>query len=147
MAGKLSVASFPMGPRAPFKSIAWRDAWAWAIPNHVDAAKKKAAKELLSWLNLNEEAQVDLWKATGGFPPNEDVQKKLIQSDPVFRKFRAATVDSEKIIHGAFYFARWPEFFATGIDHMVRAVTGPRDQIKATLADGAKKMSEIAARA
>ena len=70
----------------------------------------------------------------------------MIQSDPVFRKFRAATVESEKLIHGAFYFARWPEFFATGIDHLVRAVTGPREQIRPVLADGAKKMSEIAAR-
>jgi len=147
VAGKISVASFPMGPRAKFKSIAWRDAWAWAIPIHVDSAKKKAAKDLLNWINLNEEAQVDLWKATGGFPPNEEVQKKLIQSDPVFRKFRAATVESEKIIHGAYYFPRWPEFFATGIDHMVKAVTGPRDGIKAALAEGSKKMSEIAARA
>lgn len=147
VAGRISVASFPMGPRARFKSIAWRDAWAWAIPIHVDAGKKKVAKELLNWINLSHDAQVDLWKATGGFPPNEEVQKELIKTDPVFRKFRAATVESEKIIHGAFYFARWPEFFATGIDHMVRAVTGPRDQIKATLAEGAKKMSEIASRA
>jgi hypothetical protein len=30
---------------------------------------------------------------------------------------------------------------------MVRAVTGPRDQIKPALAEGARKMSEIAARA
>src|SRR5437867_803605 len=147
VAVKISVASFPMGPRAKYKSIAWRDAWAWAIPIHVDSAKKKAAKDLLNWINLNEEAQIDLWKATGGFPPNEEVQKKLIQSDPVFRKFRAATVESEKIIHGAYYFPRWPEFFATGIDHMVKAVTGPRDGIKAALAEGSKKMSEIAARA
>ena len=65
----------------------------------------------------------------------------------MFRKFRAATVESEKIIHGAYYFPRWPEFFATGIDHMVKAVTGPRDGIKAALAEGSKKMSEIAARA
>src|SRR5437867_3617952 len=147
VAGKISVASFPMGPRAKFKSIAWRDAWAWAIPIHVDSAQKKAAKDLLNWINLNKEAQVDLWKATGGFPPNEDVQKELIKTDAVFRKFRAATVESEKIIHGAYYFARWPEFFATGIDHLVQAVTGPRDGIKATLAEGSKKMSEIAARA
>ncbi|HEV8440633.1 MAG TPA: extracellular solute-binding protein [Methylomirabilota bacterium] len=147
VAGKISVASFPMGPRAKFKSIAWRDAWAWAIPIHVDPAKKKLAKDLLNWINLNHEAQVDLWKATGGFPPNEEVQRELIKTDPVFRKFRAATVESEKIIHGAFYFARWPEFFATGIDHLVKAVTGPRDAIKATLVEGGKKMSEIAARA
>jgi len=147
VAGKISVASFPMGPRARFKSIAWRDAWAWAIPIHVDGAKKKMAKEMLNWINLNKEAQVDLWKATGGFPPNEEVQKELIKTDAVFRKFRAATVESEKIIHGAYYFARWPEFFATGIDHMVQAVTGPRDGIKATLAEGAKKMGEIASRA
>ena len=48
-------------------------------------------------------------------------------------------VESEKLIHGAYYFARWPEFFATGIDYMVRAVTGPRDQIRPTLVEGAKK--------
>jgi ABC-type glycerol-3-phosphate transport system substrate-binding protein len=146
VAGKISVAPFPMGPRARFKSIAWRDAWAWAIPVHIDPAKKKVAKELLNWINLNREAQVDLWKSTGGFPPNEEVQKELIKTDAVFRKFRAATIESEKLIHGAFYFARWPEFFATAIDHMVKAVTGRRDAIKPTLAEGAKKMSEIAAR-
>ncbi len=146
VAGKISVAPFIMGPSAKFKSIAWRDAWAWAIPNHIAPEKKKAAKELLNWLNLNQEAQVDLWKATGGFPPNEDVQRELMKSDPVFRKFRGATVESEKLIHGAFYFARWPEFFATGIDYMVKAVTGPREGIKPTLEEGAKAMSEIAAR-
>jgi ABC-type glycerol-3-phosphate transport system substrate-binding protein len=146
VAGKISVAPFIMGPSAKFKSIAWRDAWAWAIPNHISPEKKKAAKELLNWLNLNHDAQVDLWKVTGGLPPNEDVQRELAKSDPTFRKFRAATVESEKLIHGAFYFARWPEFFATGIDYMVKAVTGPREGIKATLEEGAKAMSEIAAR-
>ncbi len=146
VAGKISVTSFIMGPSSKFKSIAWRDPWAWAIPSHVAPERKKVAKELLNWLNLNHEVQVDLWKATGGFPPNEEVQRDLIKTDPVFRKFRAATVESEKLIHGAFYFARWPEFFATGIDHMVRAVIGPREHIKATLEEGAKKMGEIAAR-
>ena len=146
VAGKISVAPFIMGPSAKFKSIAWRDAWAWAIPNHIAPEKKKAAKELLNWLNLNHDAQVDLWKATGGFPPNEDIQKEIGKTDPEFRKFRAATVEAEKLIHGAFYFARWPEFFATGIDYMVKAVTGPREGIKGTLEEGAKKMSEIAAR-
>ena len=146
VAGKISVTQFIIGPRAKFKSIAWRDPWAWAIPIHVDAAKKKAAKELLSWLNLTHDVQLDLWKATGGFPPNEDVQRELVKTDPVFRKFRAVTVESEKLIHGAFYFARWPEFFATAIDYLVRAVTGPRENIKATLEEGAKHTSEIAAR-
>ncbi len=146
VAGKISVAPFIMGPSAKFKSIAWRDAWAWAIPNHIAPEKKKVAKEMLNWLNATREVQVDLWKATGGFPPNEDVQKELMRDDPVFRRFRAATVESEKLIHGAYYFERWNEFFATCIDYLVKAVTGPREGIKATLEEGAKKASEVAAR-
>jgi len=146
VAGKISVAPFIMGPSAKFKSIAWRDPWAWAMPNHISAEKKKLAKDLLNWLTLSRDGQIDLWKQTGGIPPNEDVQKELMKDDALFRKMQAATSESEKIIHGAFYFARWPEAYATMADYLVRAMTGPREGIKKTLEEGAQKVQEIAAR-
>lgn len=146
VAGKISVAPFVMGPSAKFKSIAWRDPWAWAIPAHIAPDRKKLAKELLNWLTLNRDAQIDLWKQTGGIPPNEDVQKELMKDDPLFRRVRAATTESQVIIHGAFYFARWPEAYATMADYLVRAMTGPRENIKKTLEEGAQKVHEIAAR-
>ncbi len=146
VAGKVGVASFIMGPSAKFKSIAWRDPWAWAIPKSIAPEKKKVAKEMLNWITLSKEAQVDLWKQTGGVPPNEDVQKEIAKDDPLFRKILAATSGSEKIIHGAFYFARWPEAYATMADYLVRAVTGSRENIKKTLEEGSQKVHDIAAR-
>ena len=147
ISGKISVAPFIMGPSAPFKSIAWRDPWGWAIPKAVSAEKKRLAKEALNWITLSKDAQVDLWKQTGGIPPNEEIQKELVKEDPFFRKMRAATVESEKLIHGAFYFARWPEAYATMADYLVRGVTGSRDGIGKTLSEAAQKAHEIAARA
>lgn len=146
VAGKISVTPFILGPSAKFKSIAWRDPWAWAIPKAIAPEKKKVAKEMLNWITLSKEAQVDLWKQTGGVPPNEDVQKEIAKDDPLFRKILAATSGSEKIIHGAFYFARWPEAYATMADYLVRAVTGPRENIKKTLEEGSQKVHDIAAR-
>jgi len=70
-----------------------------------------------------------------------------VKEDPFFRKMRAATVESEKLIHGAFYFARWPEAYATMADYLVRGVTGSRDGIGKTLSEAAQKAHEIAARA
>jgi len=146
VAGKISVAPFMMGPSAKFKSIAWRDPWGWAIPKSVSAEKKKLAKEALNWITLNKEAQVDLWKQTGGVPPNEDIQKELMKDDPMFRKVIAATSGSDVLIHGAMYFARWPEVYATLADYLVRAVIGPRENIKKTLEEASQKMREIAMR-
>jgi spermidine/putrescine-binding protein len=146
VAGKISVAPFMMGPSAKFKSIAWRDPWGWAIPKSIAPEKKKLAKEALNWITLNKEAQIDLWKQTGGVPPNEEVQKELMKDDPLFRKVIAATSGADVLIHGAMYFARWPEVYATLADYLVRAVTGPRDNIKKTLEEASQKMHEIAAR-
>lgn len=146
VSGKVSVAPFILGPSAKFKSIAWRDPWAWAIPKAVASEKKKLAKEMLNWVTLSKDAQVDMWKETGGIPPNLDVQKELMQEDPLFRKMEAATAEAQVIIHGAFYFARWPEAYATMADYFVRAVTGSRENIKKTLEEGAKKVHDIAAR-
>jgi ABC-type glycerol-3-phosphate transport system substrate-binding protein len=112
----------------------------------VAPEKKKLAKEMLNWITLSKDAQVDLWKQTGGIPPNEEIQKEIAQDDPLMRKMLAATSGAEKIIHGAFYFARWPEAYATMADYLVRAVTGPRENIKKTLEEGAQKVHDIAAR-
>jgi len=146
VAGKISVAPYVLGPSAKFKSISWRDPWGWAIPKAVSAEKKKLAKDALSWITLNKEGQVDIWKLTGGIPPNEDVQKELVKDDPFFRKLRAATIESDRIIHGSLYFARWPEVHANTADYLVRAVMGPRDNISKTLAELAQKIEEIARR-
>jgi ABC-type glycerol-3-phosphate transport system substrate-binding protein len=146
VAGKISVTPFILGPSAKFKSIAWRDPWGWAIPKSVSPEKKKLAKEALNWITINKEAAVDLWKQTGGIPPNEELQKEIAKEDPFFRKMIAATSGSEVTIHGALYFARWPEVYATLADYLVRAVTGPKENIKKTLEEAGQKMREIAMR-
>ncbi|HTU02464.1 MAG TPA: extracellular solute-binding protein [Candidatus Sulfotelmatobacter sp.] len=146
VAGKVSVTPFIMGPSAKMKSIAWRDPWGWAIPKSVAPEKKKLAKEMLNWLTLSKDAQVDLWKQTGGIPPNEDIQKELMKEDPMFQKMIAATSGAQVLIHGALYFPRWPEVYATEADYLVRAVTGPRESIKKTLEEAGQKMREIAMR-
>ncbi len=101
---------------------------------------------MLNWLMLNKDAQVDLWKETGGIPPNEEIAREIAKDDPMFRKMIAATSGSEVLIHGALYFARWPEVYATLADYLVRAVTGPKENIKKTLDEAGQKMREIAMR-
>jgi multiple sugar transport system substrate-binding protein len=144
VARKISVAPFIMGPSAKFKSIAWRDPWAWAIPKGVAPQKMAAAKDMLNWITLDKDSQVDLWKQTGGIPPNLDVQAELKKTDPLFRKMEAATAEAQVLIHGAFYFARWPEAYATMADYLVRAVTGTRDGIPNTLKEASLKVHDIA---
>jgi ABC-type glycerol-3-phosphate transport system substrate-binding protein len=67
--GKIGMAPFPVGPRAQ-KPTSWNEIWGWAIPKGVPAERKQLAKQMLSAMMSDEAGQIEMWKKTGGPPPN-----------------------------------------------------------------------------
>ncbi len=143
IAGNVAFAPFIMGPSAPFKSVAWRAAWFWAIPKAIAPEQKKLAKELLNWMGETEEVQMDLWKAVGGIPPNLKVQKKLSKEDPLFKDLRAAVVDVEYAVTPCYFFKQWPRVNATLSDVVTKALVGKREDIGKVLEEGGGKITSI----
>src|SRR5258708_33695401 len=67
--GKVGMAPFPVGPRAQVPT-SWNEIWGWAIPIGVAPEKKKLPKEMLAAMMSDEAGQIEMWKKTGGPPPN-----------------------------------------------------------------------------
>ncbi len=143
IAGKVAVAAFPLGPhrKDPF---AWDDIWGWAIPKSISADRKKAAKQMLNAMMLDEEGQMKLWKSTGAPPPNVTFWPKIAAQDPFFQQIKEAALDSAFKVRGAYYFAQWPAVHKAFNDTVTKAVTGKREDIAKVLAEGAPLVSKAA---
>src|SRR6266436_1866176 len=61
VAGKINITYFPLGPNRK-EHFAWNDIWGWAIPKSISVERKKAAKQMLSDIMLDEQNQYNLWK-------------------------------------------------------------------------------------
>ena len=92
--GKVGMAPFPVGPRAKVPT-SWNEIWGWAIPIGVPAEKKKLVKEMLSAMMSDEAGQIEMWKKTGGPPPNIKLWPKLAAEDKDFAALEARRLRSE----------------------------------------------------
>ena len=81
--GNVGMAPFPVGPRAKVPT-SWNEIWGWAIPIGVPAEKKKLVKEMLSAMMSDEAGQIEMWKKTGGPPPNVKLWPKIAADDKDF---------------------------------------------------------------
>jgi ABC-type glycerol-3-phosphate transport system substrate-binding protein len=141
--GKVGMAPFPVGPRAQ-KPTSWNEIWGWAIPKGVPAERKKLAKEMLSAMMGDEAGQIEMWKKTGGPPPNVKLWPKLAAEDKDFAALKHAVFDQTPITHSAYYFAEWPAVHKAYSDMAIAALSGKREDIPKVLAEHADKIRRAA---
>jgi ABC-type glycerol-3-phosphate transport system substrate-binding protein len=143
IAGKIGMAPFPMGPRAQ-KPTSWNEIWGWAIPKGVPAERKKLAKEMLSAIMSDEAGQIEMWKKTGGPPPNVKLWPKLAAEDKDFAALKHAVFDQTPITHSAYYFAEWPAVHKAYSDMAIEALSGKREDIPKVLGAHVDKIRRAA---
>jgi ABC-type glycerol-3-phosphate transport system substrate-binding protein len=143
VAGKVNITYFPLGPNRK-EHFAWNDIWGWAIPKSISAERKKVAKQMLSDMMLDEQGQLNLWKATGAPPPNKELWDKIAQNDPFMRQLKKVSLDVPGKVRGAYYFEKWPAVHKAFSDAVIKAVTGKREDITKALAEGAPLVSNAA---
>jgi multiple sugar transport system substrate-binding protein len=143
IAGKVGMAPFPAGPRRP-KPVAWNEIWGWAIPKGVPADRKALAKQALGAMLTDVEGQIEMWKTTGGPPPNKQVWKTIAEMDPVFNKLKQVVFDQDQPTHAAYYFPQWPAVHKAYSDVAIKAITGAREDIPKVLSEGVKLVHDAA---
>src|SRR5207302_1657167 len=141
--GKVSMAPFPVGPRAQ-KPTSWNEIWGWAIPKGVPEERKKLAKEMLSAMMQDDAGQVEMWRKTGGPPPNVKLWPKLAADDKDFAALKHAVFDQTPITHSAYYFAEWPAVHKAYSDMAIAALSGKREDIPKVLAEHVDKIRRAA---
>jgi ABC-type glycerol-3-phosphate transport system substrate-binding protein len=137
--GKVGMAPFPVGPRAKAPT-SWNEVWGWAIPIGVPAEKKRLVKEMLSAMMSDEAGQIEMWKKTGGPPPNVKLWPKLAAEDTDFAALKHAVFDQKPITHAAYYFAEWPAVHKAYSDAVIAAVSGKREDIAKVLEENVEKV-------
>lgn len=145
VAGKIGIGFLPLGPMRK-EPVAWNDIWGWAIPKGVKPDRKEAAKKLLGAMLLDKEGQIELWKATGGPPPNTEVWKTLAETDPLFRRANEVVFQVKQVIAGAYYTPEWPAIHKAYNDGVVGALNGSREDIPKKLEAAAPAVQAAAAR-
>ena len=135
VSGKVGIAPFPMGPRrnTPF---AWNVIWGWAIPKGVPEERKVLVKQALSAMLLDKEGQVEMWKKTGGPPPNITLWPQIAETDPVFQELKHGVFDQDQATAAAYYFPEWPAVHKAFSDVVTKAITGDREDIGKVLKEG-----------
>lgn len=136
VAGNVSISYFPMGPRDPKGAFAWNEIWGWAIPKGVPAERKALAKEMLVAMMQDREGQMNLWKATGGPPPNAKLWTDIARNDGFMQKLSKVALDIKPYTHASYYFPKWPAVHKAFSDTVIKAVLGEREDIPATLKSG-----------
>ena len=92
----------------------------------------------------DEAGQVEMWKKTGGPPPNFKLWPKLAADDKDFAALKHAVFDQKPITHSAYYFAEWPAVHKAYSDTVIAAMSGKREDIAKVLAEGAPKIQRAA---
>ncbi len=141
--GKIGMAPFPMGPRLK-QPTSWNEIWGWGIPKGSPPEKKKVAKEMLAAMLADEAGQIEMWKKTGGPPPNIKVWPKIAATDPMFKQLLHAVFEQKPITHSAYYFAEWPAVHKAYSDVVIKALSGKREDIAKTLEEGAPSLTKAA---
>ena len=136
VAGKVSIGFFPMGPRDPKGAFAWNEIWGWAIPKGVPADRKALAKKMLLAMMKDSDGQMNLWKSTGGPPPNMLLWDDIAKSDAFMQQLKKVGLSITPYTHAAYYFPKWPAVHKAFSDTVIKAVTGKREDIAATLKGG-----------
>ena len=145
VAGNVSISYFPMGPRDLEGAFAWNEIWGWAIPKGVPAERKALAKKMLVAMMQDREGQINLWKATGGPPPNAKLWNDIAKNDGFMQQLSKVVLDITPYTHASYYFPKWPAVHKAFSDTVIKAVLGKREDIPATLKSGMAAVHRAAA--
>jgi ABC-type glycerol-3-phosphate transport system substrate-binding protein len=138
-AGKIGISFLPLGPNRK-EPVAWNDIWGWAIPKGSPPEKKAISKKMLNAMLLDTDGQIEMWKATGGPPPNISTWKTIAASDPLFRRTNEIVFNVKQVIAGAYYMPEWPAAHKAYNDGVTAAVIGKREDIPKVLKEHATKV-------
>src|ERR1700745_1640404 len=141
--GRAASRPSPRGPRAQ-RPTSWNEIWGWAIPKGVPPERKQLAKQMLSAMMSDEAGQIEMWKKTGGPPPNIKLWPKLAAEDKDFAALKHAVFDQTPITHSAYYFAEWPAVHKAYSDMAIAALSGKREDIPKVLAEHVDKIHRAA---
>lgn len=145
VSGKIGIGNLPLGPRRPKgEQQAWNDIWGWAIPKSISAERKALVKTMLNDMMVDEVGQTELFKKTGTPPPNKDLWETIAKDDPVMRDLLKYVLNVPNKVRGAYYFEKWPAAHKAVSDAFVKAVTGKREDIPASLAASAASVTAAA---
>jgi hypothetical protein len=144
VAGKVAIAGFPSGPMSTKPSVVWNEIWGWAIPKSIPAERKVLAKKMLSDMMDDKEGQIALWKKTGVPPPNKNLWAEIGKTDPDMKEMLKYYLDNPNKVHSAYYFEKWPAVHKAYSDALVKSMTGKREDIPKTLAEGAVNVHNAA---
>jgi ABC-type glycerol-3-phosphate transport system substrate-binding protein len=126
------------------KPTSWNEIWGWAIPIGVPPERKKIAKQVLAATLTDEAGLIEMWKTTGGPPPNVKLWPKLRAEDKEFDALMKAVFDNTPVTHSAYYFAEWPAVHKAYSDTVISAVSGKREDIPKVLQEGVEKVRRAA---
>src|SRR5262249_379356 len=118
--------------------------WGWAIPKGVPAERKKLAKEMLSAMMSDEAGQIEMWKKTGGPPPNIKLWPKLAAQDKDFAAPNHPVSHPTPITPSPYYCAVWPAVHKAYSTMALAALWGKGEDIPKVLADPADKIRQAA---
>jgi hypothetical protein len=90
------------------------------------------------------DGQIEVWKATGGPPPNTEAWKKLAGKDATWDQLYGILFKAEHV-HDAYYFRSWPIAHKAYSDTLIRAMSGSKQDIPNVLSEGAQAIRRIAA--
>jgi len=99
---------------------------------------------MLSAMMSDEAGQIEMWKKTGGPPPNVKLWPKLAADDKDFAALKHAVFDQTPITHSAYYFAEWPAVHKAYSDMAIAALSGKREDIPKVLAEHVDKIRRAA---
>ena len=88
--------------------------------------------------------QIEMWKKTGGPPPNIKLWPKLAAEDKDFKSLLHAVFEQKPITHSAYYFAEWPAVHKAYSDMVIATMSGKREDIPKVLADHVDKIRNAA---
>ena len=109
----------------------------FALSNfNVTEERKKLAKQMLLAMMEDSEGQMNLWKATGGPPPNVKMWDDIAKQDPFMMRLKEVSLDITPPTHAAYYFPKWPAVHKAFSDTVIKAVTGKREDIAKNLTAG-----------
>jgi len=137
--GNIGMAPFPVGPRAKVPT-SWNEIWGWAIPIGVPAEKKKLVKEMLSAMMSDEAGQIEMWKKTGGPPPNIKLWPKIAAEDKDFAALKHAVFRPEADHTLGLLLRRVAGRAQAYSDAVISAMSGKREDIGKVLQDNVEKV-------
>ena len=106
--------------------------------------RRSSSRRCSSAMMSDEAGQIEMWKKTGGPPPNIKLWPKIAAEDKDFAALKHAVFDQKPITHSAYYFAEWPAVHKAYSDVVITAMSGKREDIRKVLQETSRRSGVLA---